>query len=71
MSEPAVKCGTYHDLYSLPEDMTGEIINGELVATPRPSPKHSQVLFTLGEQIGPPFRRGRGGPGGWVFLIKV
>jgi hypothetical protein len=22
----------------------------------------------LGEEIGPPYRRGRGGPSGWIFL---
>lgn len=71
MSEPARKKATYEDLYGVPENMIGEIINGELIATPRPSPRHSQFISTLGEEIGPPYRRGRGGPGGWVFLIEV
>ncbi|MHC1741722.1 MAG: Uma2 family endonuclease [Syntrophobacteraceae bacterium] len=71
MSKPARKIATYEDLYGVPENMTGEIIDGELVATPRPSPKHSQFVSTLGEEIGPPYRRGRGGPGGWIFLIEV
>jgi len=31
----------YKDLFSLPENMTGEIIEGELVAAPRPSRRHA------------------------------
>jgi hypothetical protein len=24
----------------------------------------------LGEELGPPFKRGRGGPGGWILLFE-
>ena len=29
---------------------------------------HASVASTLGEELGPPFKRGRGGPGGWIIL---
>jgi Uma2 family endonuclease len=71
MSDPAKKVATYEDLYSIPENTTGEIINGKLIVTPRPSPRHMNVVTALSEEIGPPYRRGRGGPGGWIFLIET
>ena len=40
MAELAKKKACYEDLYSIPENMTGEIIDGELIATPRPSRSH-------------------------------
>jgi Uma2 family endonuclease len=68
MTEPAPKRAVYDDLFDLPENMTGEIVNGELIVTPRPSRKHLYAGSTLGDEIGPPYRSGRGGPGGWVIL---
>jgi len=69
MTEPARKRAVYEDLYNIPENMTGEIINGELIVTPRPSRKHTIVTSRLGYEIGPPYDFGRGGgPGGWVIL---
>jgi len=71
MSEPAKKKATYEDLYSIPGNMTGEIIDGELIVTPRPSRKHAFAASVLGSEIIPPYCLGRGGgPGGWVFIIE-
>ena len=70
MSESAKKRATYEDLYDLPEDMTGEIIDGELILTPKPSTQHSNTAFTLSSRLGPPYRFGEGGPGGWIILVK-
>jgi Uma2 family endonuclease len=56
---------TYDDIVRLPENMVGEIIDGDLYAWPRPSGPHGDALSTLGMFIGPPYRLGRGGPGGW------
>ncbi len=70
MSELAKKKATYDDLYSVPENMIGEIINGELVVTPRPSRKHVFTTTALGNELGPPYQFRRGGPGGWVILIE-
>ena len=71
MSEPAKKKAVYDDLYSIPENMTGEIINGELIATPRPSQKHVHTASTLDKKIGSPYQLGEGGgPGGRVILVE-
>jgi Uma2 family endonuclease len=48
--------------------MVAEIIGGELRLSPRPAGRHTSVASTLGEELGPPFKRGRGGPGGWIIL---
>ncbi len=70
MDEPARKIATYEDLYRIPENMIGEIIDGELVVAPRPSPEHSNAASSLGGEIVPPYRFGRGGPGGWIILFE-
>jgi Uma2 family endonuclease len=72
MPEPARKRATYEDLYDVPEHMIGEIINGELIVTPRPAPKHMLSTSVLGGKIIPPYQFGEGGgPGGWVILVEV
>lgn len=67
MSEPAKKNATYNDLCNAPENMTGEIIDGELILTPRPTRRHADAASALGGELVPPFRFGRGGPGGWMI----
>lgn len=71
MPQPLKQKAVYEDLFSLPENMTGEIIEGELVAAPRPSRRHAVAASALGYQIGPPYHFGAGGgPGGWIILHK-
>jgi Uma2 family endonuclease len=51
--------------------MIGEIIDGELMATPRPSRKHTYSTTALGLTIGGAYQFGQGGgPGGWIFIIE-
>ena len=64
----ARKPATYQDLLALPEGLLGQILDGELVTSPRPAPGHSLATSTLGIELGAPFSRGRGGPGGWWIL---
>lgn len=59
------KPATYADLMSVPETMVAELIAGELIASPRPALEHSQASSILAMDLGGPFDRGRGGPGGW------
>lgn len=68
MADPARREATYDELAALPARVTGQIVFGVLHAHPRPAPKHTQAATTLGEELGPPFKRGRGGPGGWLIL---
>jgi Uma2 family endonuclease len=55
-------------LEALPDHLVGEIVNGELVTSPRPDPLHAAAATALGGELFAPFRRGRGGPGGWWIL---
>lgn len=69
MADVARKTATYDDLCSLPDNMVGEILDGELIATPRPAGGHVLVASVLGMNLGPPFQFGQGGgPGGWWIL---
>lgn len=68
MAEGARKRATYEDVLCAPEDKVAQIIDGELHLSPRPAARHAAVSSVLGEELGPPFRRGRGGPGGWLLL---
>jgi Uma2 family endonuclease len=70
MGRPARKPATYDDLLNLPDDKIGEIVDGELYASPRPGAPHSGCAFELSVDLGTPFQRGRGGPGGWLFLFE-
>jgi len=59
---------TYEDLLALPENVLGQIIAGELIASPRPANDHAVASSTLGGELLGPFQRGRGGPGGWWIV---
>ena len=58
----------YEQLIALPDGLTGEIINGQLHAQPRPAGPHALASSRLGADIEGPFGRGRGGPGGWWII---
>jgi Uma2 family endonuclease len=58
----------YRQLEALPENLVGEIIDGELYTQPRPAAPHALTLSALTMDIGSAYHRGRGGPGGWWIL---
>jgi Uma2 family endonuclease len=68
MVEPARRRATYDDVIAAPPDRVAEVLDGELYLSPRPAPPHAAATSALGEELGPPFKRGRGGPGGWLIL---
>jgi Uma2 family endonuclease len=70
MADPARRRATYEDLVALPPQQVGEIVDGVLYAQPRPASPHAVAASALGGELGPPFGRGRGGPGGWVILYE-
>jgi Uma2 family endonuclease len=70
MAEPAKKQATYDDLYHIPENMVGEIIDGELIVRPRPTYGHARASTSLVADLAPPYDFGRGGPGGWIILFE-
>jgi Uma2 family endonuclease len=65
---PARKRATYEDVLQAPAHCVAEVIDGVLYTQPRPATAHGLAASALGEELGPPFKRGRGGPGGWVIL---
>lgn len=62
------KRATYQDVVDAPDDKLAEIINGELVLSPRPGVPHTRIASVVGVQLGGPFDAGNGGPGGWIIL---
>jgi Uma2 family endonuclease len=68
MLQTRLKPAAYTDIEALPAHVTGEILFGVLHTQPRPSPRHARSSGELHVELSSPFDRGRGGPGGWVFL---
>ena len=62
--------GLYETLAGLPEGLTGEILDGQIQTQPRPTGRHAHAESVLGMRLGPPYRFGEGGPGGWWILIE-
>jgi hypothetical protein len=62
---------TYDEILALPEHVVGEIIDGELIVSPRPAPRHAVAASVLGGELGPPYHSGGNGrPGGWWILFE-
>jgi Uma2 family endonuclease len=70
MSTAARSRATYEDVLAAPEHLVAEIVDGELELTPRPALPHAAAASALSEELGPPFKRGRGGPGGWLIVYE-
>ncbi len=68
MGVAARKLATYTDVLAASEHLIAQVIDGELHTQPRPAGAHATFSSELGIELGPPFRRGRGGPGGWLLL---
>lgn len=62
---------TYDHIQKLPDNLIGEIVDGELFVSPRPSAKHAMATTRLISEIEGPFSSGKGGgPGGWWILVE-
>lgn len=68
MTESARRRATYEDVLAAPAHCVAEVVDGELHTHPRPAMLHTMAASALGEELGPPFKRGRGGPGGWILM---
>ena len=51
MAEPAKRRATYADLEAVPAHLVAEIIDGELVTHPRPSPRHGVAANALSDEL--------------------
>ena len=70
MTEFKGKRATYADLEAVSPLLVAEIIDGELVTHPRPSPRHGVAASALSAELSGPFQKGEGGPGGWIFATE-
>jgi hypothetical protein len=68
--QTASRLATYQDVLDAPADMVAEIVRGALHLQPRPASTHGFAGFSLGDELGGPFQKGRGGPGGWWFAFE-
>jgi len=67
-TQPLPRPATYEDLLRVPDHKVAEILDGELIVSPRPAPRHANAASAVGADLFGPFQRGRGGPGGWWIL---
>jgi Uma2 family endonuclease len=58
----------YEEYLRVPAHLCAEIVHGTLYVMSRPAPRHASAASMLGVELGGPFQRGRGGPGGWWIL---
>src|SRR6185437_11076720 len=70
MGAPAKHGATYADVLAAPAGMVAEVVHGVLHTQPRPAMPHTRAASRLGGELGGPFDRGRGGPGGWIILYE-
>jgi Uma2 family endonuclease len=68
MASTVKRRATYDDLLQVPPHRVAEIVEGQLYVSPRPASRHALASSALGSELGPPFHRGRGGPGGWWII---
>lgn len=68
MADPARRRATYEDVLRAPENQVAEVLDGVLHTHPRPAGPHARAASVLGMDLGNPFDRGKGGPGGWILL---
>lgn len=54
----------------MPDHKVAEILDGELIVTPRPALRHASASSGLAGNLWGPFQGGRGGPGGWWILFE-
>lgn len=65
-----IRDASYQNVVDAPEIMIAELIDGDMYAWPRPGGPHTRVSSALGMDIGTPYDRGHGGPGGWWILFE-
>ena len=61
---------TYADLEAVPPNLVAEILDGQLVTHPRPTPRNLRSQSALGGKLYNTFDEGTGGPGGWWIIFE-
>ena len=67
-ARPARSPATYQDVLDAPPHLVAELVGGALYLHPRPAFPHALAGSSLGVELGGPFQKGRGGPGGWWII---
>jgi hypothetical protein len=70
LTNTALQPSPYEPLMTLPENLVGEVIDGELYVQPRPAGRQAVAESAINVELGGPFGKGRGGPGGWWILVE-
>lgn len=70
VSSPAERLATWRDIAHLPEGTRVEVLDGQIVFAPSPTPAHQRIGGGLSRRIGGPFDED-GDPGGWWILQEV
>ena len=65
-----MKRATYEDVLAAPENKIAEILDGELVLSPRPALPHGATHGRILRRVGRAFEDGDDGPGGWWILLE-
>lgn len=68
---PLKKAATYQDIIALPENLVGQLVDGDLIVHPRPTAEHARAQVVLAHLFLRVFDRGLGGSGGWWILPEV
>jgi Uma2 family endonuclease len=68
VTETRIDQATYSVLNALPMGWVGEIVEDELVASPRPLAAQTRAAFMLGVELREQLDQRRGGQGRWCFL---
>ena len=68
MTETRIDQATYLVLNALPMGWVGEIVEDELVASPRPLAAQTRAAFMLGVELREQLDQQRGGQGRWCFM---
>jgi Uma2 family endonuclease len=68
VTQTRIDQATYSVLSALPMGWVGEIVEDELIASPRPLAAQSRAAFMLGVELGEKLDPRRGGSGRWCFL---
>ncbi|ABF90876.1 conserved hypothetical protein [Myxococcus xanthus DK 1622] len=66
--EGIIPLANHSMLSALPSGWVGEILDEELVASPRPTAAQTRAAFMLGVELGEQLDKRRGGSGRWCFL---
>src|SRR5205085_1071736 len=61
---------TYEDLLRVPDTKVAEIVDGELVVSPRPAVPHAAAARAMLKDLLPTFDGTDAAPGGWWILFE-